>query len=214
MTIAPGEKVGLVGPSGAGKSTVLRLLLGFERPETGTVFYGDHNLSSLDLRLVRQQIGTVLQSMGLFPGSLYDNIAGARMLPDDEVMLAARRAALADDIDSFPMGLDTFVSEDAGTLSGGQRQRLMIARALVGNPSIVFLDEATSALDNRTQAVVQGSIDRLKVSRLVIAQRLSTIRNADRILVLQDGRIVERGNYDELMAKEGAFYALAKRQLI
>ena len=214
FTVEPGEFVALAGASGAGKSTILRLLLGFERPESGTVYYGDYDLSSLDLRLVRQQIGTVLQSMGLLPGSLYDNIAGARMLPDDEVMKAARRAAFADDIESFPMGLDTFVSEDAGTLSGGQRQRLMIARALVGNPSIVFLDEATSALDNRTQAVVQESIDRLNVTRLVIAQRLSTIRNADRILVLQDGRIVESGGYDELMAKEGAFYALTKRQLI
>ena len=199
FTAEPGEFVARVGPSGAGKSSVFRLLLGFERPESGTVFYGDHDLAGLDPRRVRQQIGTVLQSVGLLPGSLYDNIAGARMLADEEVMEAARRAAFADDIESFPMGLDTFVSEDAGTLSGGQRQRLMIARALVGDPCIVFLDEATSALDNLTQAVVQESIDKLNVTRLVIAHRLSTVRNADKILVLEAGRIAETGTYEQLM---------------
>lgn len=212
--VEPGEFVALVGNSGAGKSTVLRLLLGFERPTSGTVYYGDYDLSQVDLRLVRQQIGTVLQSAGLLPGSIYDNIAGAQIIADDVVMEAARRAAFADDIKKLPMGLDTFVSEDAGTLSGGQRQRIMIARALVGDPSIVFLDEATSALDNHTQAIVQDSIDRLQVTRLVIAHRLSTIRNADRILVLDDGKIVESGSYEDLMALEGEFYMLAKRQLL
>lgn len=214
FTVEQGEFVALVGPSGAGKSSVFRLLLGFEQPEAGAVFYGALDLSGLNLRLVRQQFGTVLQSVGLLPGSLYENIAGARMLSDEEVMEAARRAAFADDIESFPMGLETFVSEDARTLSGGQRQRLMIARALVGNPSIIFLDEATSALDNHTQAIVKDSIDKLNVTRLVIAHRLSTVRDADKILVLGKGRIVETGTYDELMQAKGAFYALAKRQLV
>lgn len=214
FTVEPGEFVALVGPSGAGKSSVFRLLLGFEQPEAGAVFYGALDLSGLNLRLVRQQFGTVLQSVGLLPGSLYENIAGARMLSDEEVMEAARRAAFADDIKSFPMGLETFVSEDARTLSGGQRQRLMIARALVGNPSIIFLDEATSALDNHTQAIVKDSIDKLNVTRLVIAHRLSTVRDADKILVLGKGRIVETGTYDELMQAKGAFYDLAKRQLV
>jgi len=214
FAVEPGEFVALVGASGAGKSTILRLLLGFEPPDSGTVYYDEHDLSQLDLRLVRQQIGTVLQSVGLLPGSLYDNIAGARMLSDEAVMEAARNAAIADDIERLPMGLDTFVTEDAGTLSGGQRQRVMIARALVGNPLIVFLDEATSALDNHTQSVVQKSIDHLDVTRLVIAHRLSTIRNADRILVLKNGQIVESGKFEDLMAQEGDFFTLVKRQLV
>ncbi len=213
FSVEPGEFVALVGGSGAGKSTVLRLLLGFERPTSGTVYYDNHDLARLDSRLVRHQVGTVLQSASLLPGSLYHNIAGSRVLTDEEVMEAARKAAIGDEISLLPMGLDTFISEDAGTISGGQKQRIVIARALAGNPKIVLLDEATSALDNYTQSVVQKSIGSLNVSRLVIAHRLSTIRYADRILVLDRGKIAESGNYDELMAREGAFYNLAKRQL-
>ncbi len=214
FSVAPGEFVALVGASGSGKSTILRLLLGFERPTSGTVFYDDHDIAGLDLRLLRRQIGTVMQSSGVLPGSIYDNIAGARPLGDEVVMEAAKRAAFDKDINSFPMGLDTFISEDAGTLSGGQRQRLMIARALVGEPSIIFLDEATSALDNLTQGIVKESIDQLNVARLVIAHRLSTIQHADRILVLEKGRIVETGSFHSLMMQRGAFYTLAKRQLL
>ena len=214
FTIDPGEFVALVGPSGAGKSTILRLLLGLERPVAGTVFYDEHDLSDLDLRLVRRQIGTVMQSVGVLPGSIYENIAGARMLSDEEVMEAARKASFADDIRSFPMGLDTFVAEGGSTLSGGQCQRLMIARAFVGNPSIILLDEATSALDNREQAAIQESIGSMNATRLVIAHRLSTIKNADKILVLERGRIVEIGTYDRLMEAKAAFYRLAKRQII
>jgi ABC-type bacteriocin/lantibiotic exporter with double-glycine peptidase domain len=140
--------------------------------------------------------------------------AGAAALPDREVMEALRKAGLADDVAAFPMGLETFVSEEGGTLSGGQRQRIMIARALVGNPAILFFDEATSALDNRTQAVVRESLHRLNVTRLAIAHRLSTVRNADKILVLDRGRLVESGRYDELMERAGAFFRLAERQLV
>ena len=214
FTIEPGEFVALVGPSGAGKSTILRLLLGLERPTAGSVFYDEHDLSGLDLRLVRQQIGTVMQSIGVLPGSIYENIAGARMLSDEEVMEAARKASFADDIKSFPMGLDTFVAEGGSTLSGGQCQRLMIARAFVGNPSIVLLDEATSALDNHVQAAIQESIGNMNATRLVIAHRLSTIKDADKILVLERGRIAEIGTYDQLMEAKAAFYHLAKRQII
>ncbi|WP_170400863.1 NHLP bacteriocin export ABC transporter permease/ATPase subunit [Ruegeria arenilitoris] len=213
LKIEAGAYVALVGPSGAGKSTLLRLLLGFEEPASGSVFYDSQDLSSLDIRLVRRQIGTVLQSIGVTPGTIYENIAGARALSDDDVMEAARSAAFADDIESFPMGLNTFVSEGGGTLSGGQRQRLMIARALVGHPRILFFDEATSALDNRTQAQLKESIDKINASRLVIAHRLSTIRDADKIIVLEDGRIVETGDYESLMDAKGPFYSLAKRQL-
>jgi NHLM bacteriocin system ABC transporter ATP-binding protein len=214
FSVAPGEFVAIVGRSGSGKSTLLRQLLGFERPLNGAVFYDGRDLATLDLRLVRRQIGTVLQNVGLIPGSIYENVAGAAALTDQEVMEALRKAGLADDVAAFPMGLETFVSEDGGTLSGGQRQRLMIARALVGNPSILFFDEATSALDNRTQAVVRESLHRLNVTRLVIAHRLSTVRNADKILVLERGRLIESGRYDELIERRGAFFRLAERQLV
>jgi len=212
--VQPGEFVAIVGASGSGKSTLMRLLLGFENPDSGAVFYERRDLARLDLRLLRRQIGAVLQDSGLTPGSLYENIAGASMPPDEQVMAAARQAGLEEDIRSFPMGLETFVSEDAGTLSGGQRQRVVIARALIRKPPILFFDEATSALDNRTQATVSENLERLDVTRVVVAHRLSTIRNADRILVLEGGRLVETGKYDDLMRRRGVFYRLASRQLV
>ena len=210
----PGEFIAVAGPSGAGKSTLLRLLLGFETPQSGAVYYDGHDLAQLDLRLARRQIGTVLQVSGLVPGSLYENIAGASPLTDEEVMEAARQAGIADDIEAFPMGLETFVAEDSGSVSGGQRQRIMIARALVRKPPILYFDEATSALDNRTQAIVSTNIERLNVTRIVVAHRLSTIRNADNILMFEAGRLVESGTHDELMAARGAFFRLAERQLV
>ena len=213
FSIDPGQFVAIVGSSGAGKSTLLRLLLGFERPDMGAVFYDDRNLANLDLHRLRSQLGTVLQDARVIPGSLYENIAGSAPMSDEEVMAAAAKAGLAEDIKDLPMGLETFVSEDGRTFSGGQRQRLMIARALIRNPAIIFFDEATSALDNRTQAVVSESLDALQVTRLVIAHRLSTIRNADKILVLDRGRLVESGTFEELMGKGGKFHELAKRQL-
>jgi len=212
--IKPGESLAIVGPSGSGKSTVLRLLLGLETPTRGGVFYDGKDLERLDLRLVRRQIGTVLETSRLVPGSVYDNIAGSAPLPRERVMEAVRLAGLEADVAAMPMGLETLVMEGGAQLSGGQRQRLMIARALVRRPRLIFLDEATSALDNGTQAIVGHSIAAMNATRIVIAHRLSTVRDADRILVLDRGRIAEIGTYDELIERGGAFHRLAQRQLL
>ena len=210
----PGESVAIVGTSGSGKSTILRLLLGFETPAHGGVYYDDRGLEKLDLRLVRRQIGTVLETSQLVPGSLYENIAGSSPLSREQVGEAVRQAGLDADVAAMPMGLETFVAEGSSQLSGGQRQRVMIARALVRRPRLIFFDEATSALDNRTQAIVGASMAAMNATRIVIAHRLSTVRGADRILVMERGHIVESGTYDELMAGKGAFYRLAQRQLL
>jgi NHLM bacteriocin system ABC transporter ATP-binding protein len=210
----PGESVAIVGASGSGKSTALRLLLGLETPTRGGVFYDGKDLEDLDLRLVRRQIGTVMEGSNLIPGSLYENIAGSAPLTREQVMEAAQLAGLEADIAGMPMGLDSVVSEGGGQISGGQRQRVMIARALVKRPRLLYFDEATSALDNRTQAIVAESVAKLNATRIVVAHRLSTIRDADRIIVLEGGRVVETGTYDELVVKGGAFQRLAQRQLL
>ena len=214
LRVAPGEHVAIVGGSGSGKSTVLRLLLGFEAPTTGSIAYDGQELASLDPVRLRSQIGVVLQSSQLFAGTILDNIRGASDAGLEQCQAAAEAAGLADDLDAMPMGLHTMVTEGAGTLSGGQRQRILIARALAGRPRILFFDEATSALDNSTQAVVAATLDGLDASRITIAHRLSTVRNADRICVLEGGRFVESGTFAELMARGGAFAALARRQLL
>ncbi len=210
----PGECVAIVGTSGSGKSTILRLLLGFETPTRGGVYYDDRDLETLDLRLLRRQIGTVMESSKLVPGSLYENVAGGAPLTREQVEEAIRLAGLDADVANMPMGLKTSVGEGTGLLSGGQRQRVLIARALVHKPRLIFFDEATSALDNRTQAIVSASLAGTNATRIIIAHRLSTVRNADRILVLERGRIVEAGTYESLMAGNGAFYRLARRQLL
>lgn len=211
--VQPGEFVAFVGPSGSGKSTLFRILLGFEAPTTGTVYYDGKDLRRLDVRAVRQQLGVVLQSAKLSPGTILENIVGASRLTVNDAMEAVRMAGMEADLEAMPMGLQTFVAEGAGTLSGGQRQRLMIARALVRRPTILLFDEATSALDNETQAIVSRSLERLNVTRIVIAHRLSTIQNADRIYVIQAGRIVQQGSFAELMAEPGVFRELAERQI-
>jgi ABC-type bacteriocin/lantibiotic exporter with double-glycine peptidase domain len=210
----PGESIAIVGASGSGKSTLLRVLLGFETPARGGVYYDGKDLETLDLRLLRRQIGTVLETARLIPGSILDNIAGSAPLTRDQVTEATRLAGLDADIAAMPMGLQTFVMEGASQLSGGQRQRVMIARALVNRPRLIFFDQATSALDNRTQAIVGESLAAMNATRIVIAHRLSTIRDADRIVVLEDGRIVETGTYDELVGRDGAFHRLVQRQLL
>jgi ATP-binding cassette subfamily C protein len=213
LRIRAGEFVAFVGPSGSGKSTLLRLLLGFETPESGAVYYDGQDLSGVDVQALRRQIGVVLQSGRLMSGDLFTNIVGSSSATLDDAWEAARMAGLEEDIAAMPMGMHTVVSEGGGTLSGGQRQRLLIARAIVQRPRILYFDEATSALDNRTQAVVSSSLERLQATRVVVAHRLSTIINADTIYVVHGGEIVEKGSYESLMALGGHFTELARRQL-
>ena len=208
--VEPGEFVAFVGSSGSGKSTVLRLMLGFERPEHGTISYDGHDLSALDLESLRRQLGVVLQNGHVLAGTIASNILGASGLGEDAAWHAADMAAIADDIRAMPMGMQTPVPENGMGLSGGQRQRILLARALVSAPRILLLDEATSALDNRTQGRVAAGLERLGITRIVIAHRLSTIRHADRIFVLESGRIVESGTYEELCARGGRFRELAR----
>ncbi len=214
LDIESGSFVALVGPSGGGKSTVVRLLMGFETPETGTVFHGGLPLDQMDLTALRAQVGVVLQDGRVNQGSIAENIIGTSGASLEDAWTAARMAGLAGDIEAMPMGMHTVLVEGAQTLSGGQRQRLLLARALVGRPRLVILDEATSALDNRTQEVVTTSLERLHCTRIVIAHRLSTIIKADRIVVIDGGRIVESGPYETLMISDGPFQALARRQLM
>lgn len=213
MNIESGEFVAVVGTSGAGKSTLVRLLLGFDEAESGSVFYDGQDLTHLDKRLLRRQFGVVLQNGRALAGSLFDNIAAGANVTRDDAMEAARLAGLEEDIKQLPMGMDTYLSEGASTLSGGQRQRLMIARAIVSRPKILIFDEATSALDNETQALVSKGLEEFDATRIVIAHRLSTIVHADKIFVLDQGKVAEQGTYEELMIKNGIFAQLAKRQL-
>jgi len=212
--VRPGQFIAIVGPSGSGKSTLMRLLLGFEKPEAGTVCYDGRDLASLDLGAVRRQIGTVLQSSRLIPGSIYENIAAGRILTPDEAWDAARAVGIAPDIAAMPMQMQTYLGGTGGGLSGGQRQRLAIARAIATAPRLLLFDEATSALDNATQAIVTATLAELNATRIVIAHRLSTIVGADSIIVVEAGRVVQQGTYDELMAQDGLFAELARRQVL
>ncbi len=213
LQIHPGEFVALVGPSGSGKSTLFRLLLGFEQPNAGSIYYDGQELAGLDITAVRRQLGVVLQNGSLMAGDIFTNIIGSAPLTLRDAEEAAKMCGLDEDIKAMPMGMHTVVSDGGGTLSGGQRQRLLIARAIVTKPRILYFDEATSALDNRTQAIVSASLEKLQATRVVVAHRLSTVINADRIFVLQGGRIVEQGCYDELLQQGGLFAELAKRQV-
>ena len=213
LKIRPGQYVAIVGKSGCGKSTLLRILLGFETPQKGAVYYDGKDLSRLDLKSLRRKIGVVMQDGKLFSGNLYSNIViSAPWLTLDEAWEAAETAGIAEDIREMPMGMFTLLSEGQGGISGGQRQRILIARAIAPKPKILMMDEATSALDNLTQKKVSDSLGKYKSTRIVIAHRLSTIRQCDRILVLDQGRIMEDGSYDELMEKKGFFAELVSRQ--
>ncbi|RYY96850.1 MAG: ATP-binding cassette domain-containing protein, partial [Comamonadaceae bacterium] len=209
----PGDFIAVVGPSGSGKSTLLRCLLGFEQPLSGGVLYDDQNLADLDAGAVRRQLGVVLQHSQLMPGDLFTNIVGTTQLGLEAAWEAARACGLEDDILAMPMGMHTVLSEGGTTLSGGQRQRLLVARAVVQRPRILLFDEATSALDNRTQDVVTRSLTQLRATRIVIAHRLSTVMQADRILVMDQGRIVQGGTYQDLVQQPGLFQDLARSQL-
>ena len=211
--VRQGEFVALVGPSGGGKSTIFRLLLGFERPAAGSVLYDSRPIDSLDIEGVRRQIGVVLQNGRLTTGNIYENICGASEVPIEQAWRAARDAGLDEFIQAMPMGMHTIITEGMSALSGGQRQRLMIARALVHSPRLLLLDEATNALDNYTQSLVSASLARLKVTRLVIAHRLSTVRDADRIVVIERGSVVQTGTFTQLSQQPGPFADLARRQL-
>ncbi len=213
LKIRPGQYVAIVGKTGCGKSTLMRLLLGFEHPQKGAIYYDGKDLERIDLRSLRRRVGVVMQNGKLFQGDIYSNIViSAPWLSQDEAWEAAELAGIADDIRMMPMGMNTIISEGSGGISGGQRQRLMIARAVAPKPKILMFDEATSALDNMTQKKVSESLDALKCTRIVIAHRLSTIKQCDRIIVLDQGKIIEDGKYDELIAKNGFFAELVARQ--
>lgn len=213
MKVKPGEYLAIVGSTGCGKSTLMRLLLGFETPQKGSIYYDNKDISKIDLQSLRKKIGVVLQDGKLFLGDIFSNIViTAPQLTLNDAWEAAELASIADDIKAMPMGMNTIICEGQEGISGGQKQRLMIARAIAPKPKILMFDEATSALDNITQRKVTESIDSLKCTRIVIAHRLSTIQHADRIIYLDSGRIVEEGSYDELIAKNGYFAQLVERQ--
>lgn len=212
--IDEGEYIGIVGASGCGKSTLLKLLLGFEKPQQGKIFYDGKDIDSMDKRELRKKFGVVLQDGNLISGSIYENIIitspSSSMKRVNQVI---EEVGLKKDLEDMPMGLHTVLSENSGTISGGQQQRILIARAIVGKPKVLFFDEATSALDNVTQSMVCESLGKLNATRIVIAHRLSTVIDCDRIFVMDKGKIVEQGNYEQLMEEKGIFYQLACRQM-
>ena len=210
----PKEFIGIIGPSGCGKSTLIRLLLGFERPKSGAIYYDDKDLATFAVHDFRKQLGVVLQEEGIVAGSIYDNLTCGGIYKPEQVERALQISGFGEDVESFPMGMHTYLSMGGSTLSGGQKQRLLIARALLPNPKILLLDEATSALDNRNQERVIKSINQLDVTRIVIAHRLSTIKNADRIYAMEKGRFVQVGTFEELASQPGLFADMLKRQTL
>ena len=215
LEIRQGEYVAIVGKSGCGKSTVLRLLLGFEKPDHGEILYDGRSIRSLDLTSLRRRIGTVLQDGNIFKGTIFSNLTVAA--PDasmEDAWKAADLAGIGEDIRRMPLKMNTPLADGGKGVSGGQKQRLLIARALLMKPDILLFDEATSALDNVTQRAVSDALGELSCTRVVIAHRLSTVQDCDRILVLEGGRVAEEGSYDALMEKNGLFSELVKRQQI
>lgn len=213
LKIRPGQYVAIVGKTGCGKSTLMRLMLGFETPQKGAIYFDNKDISTLDLKSLRHHIGTVMQNSKLFQGDIYSNITiSAPWLTLDDAWQAAEMSGIAEDIRNMPMEMHTVISEGSGGISGGQKQRLIIARAIAPKPKVLMFDEATSALDNITQKIVSDSLNSLKCTRIVIAHRLSTIKQCDRIIVLDEGKIIEDGKYDELIEKNGFFAELVARQ--
>ncbi len=215
LKIKQGEYVGIVGETGCGKSTFLRLLLGLEKAKSGAIYYDEYDINDLDIMRLRQKIGTVLQNGKLAHDSIFENVvAGNSGIPREQVFDALKMAGIAHEIEKMPMGLFTIVPESGGGLSEGQMQRILIARAIVNKPKILFFDEATSALDNTTQEIVISEIEKLDCTKIVIAHRLTTVKNCDRIVVFHQGKIVQEGTYSELLSQKGLFRMLAKRQII
>ena len=213
MDIKAGSYVAIVGSTGCGKSTLIKLLLGFEHPETGEIYYDKKPISSMDMTSLRRRIGTVLQNGEIFAGNILRNITiSGTGLTEDDAWRAAEMAGIADDIKKMPLKMDTPLPAGGRGVSGGQKQRILIARAIASKPKVLFFDEATSALDNVTQKAVSDAIGELKCTRIVIAHRLSTIQNCDHIFCLDQGKIIEQGTYDELMEKKGFFAKLVERQ--
>ena len=215
LKIKPNQYVAIVGKTGCGKSTLMRILLGFEKPQTGAVYYDGKDLNSLDVKSVRRNIGVVMQNSSLFAGDIYSNIVvSAPWLGLDDAWDAAEMAGIKEDIMRMPMQMHTIISEGSGGVSGGQKQRLMIARAIAPKPKVIMFDEATSALDNITQKQVSNSLNALRSTRIVIAHRLSTIKQCDRIIYLDKGRIIEDGTFEELVDLDGEFSRLVRRQML
>ena len=213
LKIKTGEYVAIVGTTGCGKSTLLRLLMGFESPQKGSIYYDGKDINTLDLKSLRKNIGTVLQNGKLLQGDIFSNITiTAPNLTLEDAWEAAKISGIDEDIVSMPMGMHTIISEGTGGISGGQKQRLLIARAVAPKPKILMFDEATSALDNITQKKVSDALTSLKCTRIVIAHRLSTIKDCDRIIVLDKGQIIEDDTYDNLIAHKGFFANLVERQ--
>ena len=212
MHIAEGESIAIVGASGSGKSTLTQLILGMRQPSLGEIVYDGKALGRLDVVSVRRQIGAVIQNTRVIPGSILDNIVGSTLFTAKDAQVAIDAAGFGDEVAKMPMGVHTYVTDQ--TLSGGQVQKLMIARALVTRPRILIFDEATSALDENSQAQVVRSLEMLKSTRIIVAHRLSTVRMVDKIYVMEAGRIVQSGNFTELVAVDGPFKEMARRQMI
>ena len=211
LDVQPGETIAFVGPSGSGKSTLLNLLIGFIQPTSGTIYLDEQPLTQVDMRSVRQFLAVVPQTTLLFSASIRENITyGLTNISEQQLDAVIEAAQLRSLIEELPNGLDTLVGENGSQLSGGQKQRISIARALIRNPKIILLDEATSALDTQSEKKIQHALDYLTeaATTFIVAHRLSTIKEADRIIVIEKGKIIETGTYEELMANKGYFYQM------
>lgn len=217
INVKPGEKLAIVGESGCGKSTLLKILLGLETPNEGTVYYDNKSINTLNLKSLRRCIGSVFQFSKIFPGTISSNVtfSSQKEVSEEDIWRAVDQAAIGDYIRTLPLQLDTEISESNSCgFSGGQRQRILLARAFLNKPSVLILDEATSALDNVTQNQVLESIGKMKSTVIMVAHRLSTVVNFDRIVMLENGKIVEDGTYDALIEKNGKFAELVRKQIL